>query len=448
MRLLIVGGGAGGMSAAAQARRIDPNLEITVLEQTEHVSVGRCGLPYFIGDRVRDARSLVVRTPDYFRRERRIDVRTHHRVEAIYPGQRTVTGRDLLSGSPFELRYDRLVLGTGASPAPLGVEGATLPHVFTVRGLDEAIRLKAALEQRTARSAAVIGGGYIGLELAEALHRWNLRVTVIESAGRLLTPFDPWVSDLVANELAAHGVRVLTSHTVLGVEPGAVQTRESGPVPADLVVVAVGSRPEVGLVRGAELGRSGALAVGRQMQTSLPAIWAAGDCAESRSAVTGRATHVPLGSVANLHGRVAGEAAAGRRIEAPPLAGTFLLQLFDLALARAGLSEAEAPAHGFTPVAAEVTGPVRAPIFGGHEEIRVRLVADARTGRLLGGQMAGHAEAIRRIDTVAALLVGAATVQGAAGLDLGYTPPLGTARDPLVLAAQQIVSTLEQRRRW
>lgn len=448
MRLVIVGGGAGGMSAATQARRIDPGLEILVLEQSADVSVGLCGLPHFVADRVRDARSLVVRTPDYFRRERRIDVRTMHRVEAIHSGQRVVTGHDLQTGSPFEVKYDRLVFSTGAQPTPLNLPGATLSHVFYIRTLEDGIRLKAFLERRTARTAAVIGGGYIGLELAEALHRWNLRVTVIESGERLLRPFDPWVSHLVENELSAHGVGVKTAQTVLGIEPGAVQTRESGPVAADLVVIAVGNRPAVELLPNAERGRSGALTVTRQMQTSLPAVWAAGDCAESRSAVTGRPFHVPLGSVANLHGRVAGQAAAGRRIEAAPLAGTFLLQVFELALGRAGLSEAEAREHGFIPIAAAVGGPARSSIFGGHEEFRVRLVADARTGRLLGGQMAGHREAARRIDTVAALVVGAATVQGMAGLDLGYTPPLGTARDPLVQAAQHIALELDQRGRW
>lgn len=441
--MVIVGGGAGGMSAATQARRIAPRLEIVVLEQSGEVSVGLCGLPYFVGDVVRDPRSLIVHTPDYFRRERNIDVRIRHRVEQVLPGMRTLVGRDLTTGAPLELKYDRLVVATGAAPVPLTVPGAALGHVHGLRTLADAIGLKSALERRTARTAAVIGGGFIGLELAEALHRWKLNVTVIEAGDRPLRDFDPWVSHLAVNELQAQGIQLLTGQTVIGIEPGSLTLRTGPAVQADLVVAAVGARPATGLLGHAERGRSGAFTVTRQMQTSHPAIWAAGDCAESRSALTGREIHVPLGSVANLQGRVAGEAAAGRRPVAQPLAGTFLLQLFELAVARTGLTEAEAERCGFTPVAAEVTGPARAPIFGGQEEFRIRLLADARSGRLLGAQLAGHRDAARRIDTVASLLVTGATIEAAAGLDLGYTPPLGVARDPLVLAAQRLLSTFE-----
>ncbi|HEY3364346.1 MAG TPA: FAD-dependent oxidoreductase [Symbiobacteriaceae bacterium] len=457
MRLVIIGGGAAGMSAAAQARRTDPGLEIVVLEQSEHVSTGLCGLPYFVAGLIRDASQLVAHTPEYFRQERRIDVRTGHRVEAVNASSRTVTGNIVSSrtatgnsgGGPFELRYDRLVVATGAKPVPLDVPGADRENVFYLRTVADGIRLRASLEQGTARRAAVIGGGFIGVELAEALRRWKLDVTVIEQGGRLLPAFDPWISDLVAQELRAQGVTVLTNHTVAGLESGAVQTRQGGPVAADLTVVAVGSRPDLDLLKRArpELGRTGALAVSRQLQTSLPFVWAAGDCAESRSAVTGRAAHVPLGTVANLAGRVAGEAAAGRRTEALPLAGTYLLQVFDLAVARTGLSEAEARAHGFAPVTAGVSGPVNVPVLygtaGDVPAFEVRLTADARTGRLLGAQLAGHRDGARRIDVAAALLTRGALVRDAAGLDLGYTPPLGVARDPLVQAAQRLLSELD-----
>lgn len=446
MRLVIIGGGAGGMSAAAQARRADPKLEIVVLEQSGEVSVGLCGLPYFVGDQVQDSRKLITHTPEYFRRERDIDVRIHHRVERIHQGQRVAAGRCLTSGEPFELKFDRLVYATGAEASRLGVPGEDLPHVFVLRTLADGIRLKARLAERVDRRAVVVGAGYIGLEVAEALRHWDLAVAVVEARDRPLTAFDPWVSSVAADLLATHGVELRLGQRVAGIEPGAVITREAGSIPADLVVVAVGNVPAVGLLRstGAEVARSGALVVGRQMQTSLPAVWAAGDCAESRFVVTGRGAHVPLGSVANLHGRVAGDAAAGRRSEATPVAGTHLLQLFDLGLARAGLNEDEARRLGFEPVSAEVSGPVRAQIFGGAETLRVRLTADARTGRLLGGQVVGPGDASRRIDVVATLLVGAATVGQAAGLDLGYTPPLGVARDPLVQAAQRLQAELDR----
>lgn len=446
MRLVIIGGGAGGMSAAAHARRADPALEITVLEQTEDVSFGLCGLPYFVADVVHDIRALVTYPPEYFRTERRIDVRTLHRAEAIQSGARMVAGRDLRTGEPFELKYDRLILGTGATPRLLGVPGEQLPHVFTLRTLADGVRLKAFLAQRTARRAVIVGGGYIGLELAEALAHWSLPATVLEAGERLLPSFDPTFAAFAEAELARYSIQCRYGQAVTAIEPGAVQTT-GGPVPADLVIVAVGNRPEAGLLRqtGVELGRSGALAVGRQMQTSLPSVWAAGDCAESKSAVTGRPFHLPLGSVANLHGRIAGEAAAGRRAESQPLAGTQLLQLFGLALARTGLTEQEARAAGFAPVAAEVGGKVAAHIFADGGEFRVKLVADGRTGRLLGAQIAGHRDGARRIDVVAALLAKGGSIADAAGLDLGYTPPLGVARDPLVLAAQRLAGEIGRR---
>ena len=446
MRLVIIGGGAGGMSAAAQARRADPKLEIVVLEKSAEVSVGLCGLPYFVGDQVQDPRKLITHTPAYFRQERNIDVRIHHRVERIHQGQRVVAGSCLASGEPFEVKYDRLVYATGAGPARLDVPGANLPHVFVLRTLADGIRLKARLAERTDRRAVVIGAGYIGLEVAEALRHWGLSVTVVEARERPLVAFDPWVGSVAADLLTAHGVTLQLGQMVTRIEPGAVVTREAGNLAADLVVVAVGNDPDVALLHaaGAEVGRSGALVVGRQMQTNLPSVWAAGDCAESRFAVTGRGIHVPLGSVANLHGRVAGDAAAGRRGEATPVAATHLLKLFELGLARAGLSEQEARRLGFEPVSAEVAGPVRAQIFGGGEMLRVRLTADARTGHLLGGQVVGPGDAARRIDVVATLLVSGATVGQAAGLDLGYTPPLGVARDPLGQAAQRLLAELER----
>jgi len=447
MRLVMIGGGAGGMSAAAQARRADPKLEIVVLEQSAEVSVGLCGLPYFVGDQVQDPRRLIAHVPEYFRRERNIDVRIHHRVERIHQGQRVVAGHCLCSGEPFEVRYDRMVYATGAKASRLGVPGEDLPHVFTLRTLDDGIRLKARLAERRDRRAVVVGAGYIGLEVAEALRHWDLAVTVVESRDRPLVAFDPWVSAVSADLLKTNGVALALGQTVTGIEPGAVLTRHAGSLPADLVVVAVGNAPDVTMLRaaGAEVGRSGALAVGRQMQTDLPTVWAAGDCAESRDAVTGRAALVPLGSIANLHGRVAGDAAAGRRAELTPVAGTHLLKLFDLGLARAGLSELEARRLGLEPISADITGPVRAQIFDSGETLQVRLTADARTGRLLGGQVVGPGDSSRHIDTIAALLVSGATVGHAAGLDLGYTPPLGVARDPLVQAAQRLLARVPWR---
>lgn len=455
MRLVIIGGGAAGMSAAAQARRRDPGLDIVVLEQSGDVSTGLCGLPYFIAGLISDIRSLVAHTPQYFRSERRIDVRTEHRVEAVHPSARMVAGR--CAGAPFELKYDRLIIATGATPVPLDVPGANGPNVFYLRTLSDGLRLRAFLAEGTARRAVVIGGGYIGVELAEALRRRNLEVVLLERGDRVLPAFDPWISERAIGELGAQGISVLTNQAVAGIQPGAVHTRNGAEIPADLVTVAVGNQPALEVLGGpkaraaAEVGRTGALAVGRQLQSSLPNVWAAGDCAESRSAVSGRAIHVPLGSVANLMGRVAGDAAAGHRMEAKPLAGTYLLQVFDLAVARTGLSEAEARAGGFHPITVGATGPVRLPALAPAEtqQFEVRLTADGRTGRLLGAQLAGHRDAARRIDVAAALLTRGATVSDAAGLDLGYTPPLGVARDPLIQAAQRLLTEFDgPGRRW
>lgn len=450
MRLVIIGGGAGGMSAAAAARRAEPKVEIVVLEQTTDVSVGLCGLPYFVSGQIHDPRALIVHTPEYFRSERGIDVRTRHRVEAVQPGQRHLAGRHVDTGEPFELTYDRLIVATGARPLQLGIPGEELPHVFHLRTLEDAIRLRGALERQTARTAAVVGGGFIGLELAEALRHWGLQVTVIEAAARPLSAFDPWVSQYVARELDKHEVKVQTSARLGAIATGELHLasgeRAGASLPADLVVVAAGNRPALDILgpARAELGRSGALSTSRQMRTSLPSVWAAGDCADSRHSVTGKPFHIPLGTVANLHGRVAGAAAAGARMESQPLAGTYLLQLFDLTVARTGLSEAEAVAAGFQPVAAAVSGPVHVPALPDAGVFEIGLLADARSGKLLGAQLVGHRDAARRIDTVAALLVRGGTALEAAGLDLGYTPPLSVARDPLVLAAQRLTAKIDR----
>ena len=309
MPLVVIGGIAAGLSAAARARRIDPRLEIVVLEQGSAVSYGACGLPYFVEGRVREAGDLVVHTAGYFRQERRIDVRTGARVTAISHPRREVT---LDSGA--RVAYDKLVIATGARPDTSGIPGAGQPHVFTLHTLDDAVRMRAFLRERQPRRAVVVGGGYIGVEAADALRRNGLEATLLERSRHLLLRGDAAFTDAVRKQLEKHGVEVRCDTAVDSIEAGAVNG-----VACDMVVVAAGFRPNVELAAeaGIRIGRSGAIATDDRMETSLRGVFAAGDCAEVNHLVTGRPAYIPLGTTANKCGRVAGANAAGGRGGSP-----------------------------------------------------------------------------------------------------------------------------------
>ena len=328
MALVVIGGVAAGLSAAARARRIDPRLEIVVLERGPAISYAACGLPYFIEGRVREVADLIAYTPERFRQERKIDVRTGARVMAISHPRREVV---LESGA--KVPYEKLIVATGARGGMPDLPGAQLPHVFTLHTLDDAERMRRFLRERRPRHAVVVGAGYIGVEAADALRRNGLRVTILERSDHALLRDDAGFTAAVRRQLELHGVELRTGVTVTAIEPGGVAG-----VPCDMVVLAAGFRPNVELAAaaGIEIGSSGAIRTDDRMETNLRGVFAAGDCAEVTHLVTGRPTWIPLGTTANKTGRVAGACAAGARERFPGVVGTSIVSVFGMGFATTG----------------------------------------------------------------------------------------------------------------
>ena len=426
MALVVIGGVAAGMSAAARARRVSPDLEIVVLEKGPVISYGACGLPYFIEGRVRRAADLIVYTPEYFRKERKIDVRTGARVVAICHPRREVA---LESGE--RLRYEHLVIATGARCDTCGI-GQLPPHVFTLHTLDDAARLRDFLRNKGPRHGVVVGAGYIGLEAADALRRNGLRVTVLERSQNLLLRDDAWWTGRVRAQLERYGVELR-----LGVDVRAID------FPADVVVLAAGFRPNVELAAeaGVEIGRSGAVRTDDRMETNLRGVYAAGDCAEVEHLVTGRPTWIPLGTTANKTGRVAGANAAGGRERFAGIVGTSIVRVFDWAFATTGLDARQARAEGFAPGAVQIEAKSKPGYFGG-ANTWVELVADRGTRKLLGGSVIGEEGAAGRINVIAGALHAGMRVEQFEQLDLAYSPPYATVWDPVLIAAQQLMKEL------
>jgi len=420
------------MSAAARARRLDPNLQIIVLERGTQVSWAACGLPFYLSGRVGKLEDLILHTPEYFERERNIRVRTGAEVTAIQPARRQV----VLRGGE-RLSYDRLVIAIGARPGR-SIPGADLPHVFTLHCLEDGRRIREFIEQRRPRCAAVIGGGYIGLEAADALAERGLAVTLVEAGPDVLGRQDRELTTRISRHLASHGVELRLNTPVGEIRPEAVAG-----VSAELVILALGVQPnvELALEAGVELGPTGAIRVNERMETNLAGVYAAGDCAETTHLVTGSPVYLPLGTTANKMGRVAGANAAGGREKFAGVVGTMIIALRGLAVGVTGLSLAQARKEGFDPVAARIEAADRSRYLGSRPTT-VELVADRRSGRLLGGSVMGERGVAGRINVIAAALTAGLPLEQFAQLDLAYTPPLAPVWDPLLAAAQQLRKAL------
>jgi len=433
MTLVVIGGVAAGLSAAAQARRIDPGLEIVVLEKGAEISWAACGLPYYVEGRLRSLDELVVFTPERFERERNIRVRTRAEAVAIAHARREVV---LAAGE--RLRYDRLVIATGARPKLDGMAGLPQPNAFTLHTLEDARRLREFLLARRPRRAVVIGAGYIGLEAVEALRTQGLGVTLLDAGGAIAGRDDNFLVRRVSEHLERLRVNYVPHREVRAVEPD----RVAG-FPCDLVVLATGLKPNVELAEeaGIEIGPTGAIRVSERMETNLTGVYAAGDCAETIHLVTGGAVWQPLGTTANKMGRVAGANAAGRRQRFPGIAGTGIVRLGGLAIGFTGLSAARARAAGFDAVSATITALDHPRYFGGRPT-EIELVADRRTGRLLGGAVLGEEGVAGRVNVLAAALSRSMTVEELEWLDLAYAPPFAPVWDPLLVAARQLAREL------
>lgn len=442
-QMVVVGGDAAGMSAAATASRgVDP-VEIVAFERGVHTSYAACGLPYVVGGVVDDAAKLVARSPEEHRR-RGVGVRTRHEVVAIDVGAREVEVRALDDGRTFREPFDHLVIGTGASPVRPPLPNVDADGITGIHTIPDAVALDQLLRARSPKRAVVVGAGYIGLEMAEALRRRGLDVTMVEKAPQAMATLDPDMAGRVAEGLAGMGVDLRLGTGVEGFEVDgggwvrAVAT-EAGEVPAEVVVLGLGVRPNTALAAdaGIAIGPTGAVATDERMATSAEGVWAAGDCAESFHRVSRRPAWVALGTHANKQGRVVGLNVSGTPATFPGVIGTAVTTACDMEIGRTGLGEAEAAEAGFDVVSGTVESRSRAGYFPGAAAMAVKVVAERGTGRMLGAQIVGGVEAAKRIDALAVGIWNEMAAADFAQLDLGYAPPLSPVWDPILIAARE-----------
>jgi NADPH-dependent 2,4-dienoyl-CoA reductase/sulfur reductase-like enzyme len=439
-RLVAVGGNAGAMGAAAQAKRLEPALDIVAFERGRRTSSAACGVPFYVGGEVVSLDTLVARTPDEHE-QRGIDVRLGHEVVGIDLARRVVEVRAVDGDRTIEEGFDRLVIGTGARPFRPSLPGIDLPSVHGVQTLDDAETLFGEAERARSRDVVVVGGGYIGLEMAEAFTRWGARVVVVESSPHVMHTLDRDIADLVSGAMERFGITVRTGVTVTAIERSKVTTTE-GDLPADLVVLGMGVAPnsEVARDAGIALGAGDAIAVDERQRTSVDGVWAAGDCCDSYHRVLGQRVHIALGTVTNRQSRVAGIDIAGGDATFPGVIGTAVTRVCRTEIGRTGLNEAEAQQAGFAFRSAVIESTTRASYYPDAERITVKLVADAASGRVLGGQIVGGAGSAKRIDTVAAVVWNGMTAEEVVNLDLSYAPPFSPVWDPVQTAARRLLS--------
>jgi len=440
-RVLIVGGVAGGASCAARLRRLDESAEIVVFERGPYVSFANCGLPYYIGDVIRDEAKLLVATPELFRARFNIDVRTQSEVVRIDRAAREIEVRDLGSGRAYRESYDALVLAPGAAPIRLPLPGIDLPGVFTLRTIPDSRRIRDWMLEKQARRAVVAGGGFIGLEMTENLSRRGLQVTIVEMADQLLPPLDPEMAELVRQHLVAQRVGVELGGAVAAFEQTAeglaVRTGNGRALPADIVILALGVRPESELARaaGLDLGARGGIRVDEQMRTSDPCVWAVGDAVETRDFVTGEWGVVPLAGPANRQGRIAANAICGRPGGFRGVEATAVCGVFGLTVAMTGASEKTLRRIGWTGYQAVYVHPGhRAAYYPGAQPIHLKLIFRASDGRILGAQAVGEEGVERRIDVIAMAIQKQGTVFDLEEAELCYAPQYGAAKDPVNMA--------------
>ena len=444
-KLIVIGGTAAGLSAASKAKRVNPELEITVFERSGYISYGACGLPYFVGGMIEQPDDLVSLTVEQMRGKRGIPTFIHHEVTAIDRQKKTVTVVDLDSGETSVYPYDKLVIATGASPIRPKLPGADAEGIYCLRTVEDGIRLKAVVQQDGQKQrAAIIGGGFIGLEVAEEMALSGLEVHVFEMMPRLLPFLNEQFSRMVQDELARHGVHVHTGAAVQAIaeQDGrtcGIVTADGESVPVDFVLMSIGVTPNSALaaMAGLELGFKNAIVVDDEMRTSDPSIWACGDCVQMKNRITGAPCYVPLGTTANKQGRIAGDNIAGAHETFKGVLGSMVTKVFDLYIAATGLSEQQAKDAGYDAVVSLVTKGDRASYYPGSRDNNICLVLDRKTGRLLGAQALGSESVAGRMNVFATAITCGMTVQEINELDLVYSPSVAPVYDPILIAASQ-----------
>jgi len=444
-RLVIIGGDAAGMSGASEARRrrAADDLEIVVFERSSFVSYSACGEPYFVGDYVTDLDQLIARTPEQFA-AREIEVHTRHEVTSIDTGARRVVVRPVDGGAERSEPYDQLLIATGAEPNRPPIDGSHLPGVYQMHTLDDAIAVRRMIDEHEPKRVAVIGGGYVGVEMAEAFERHGIPVTIVTSAPSLLDPqLDPEMGDLVRAAAEERGIAVVTGQRIEYIEGDdrvtAVACEGAKPIEADVVLLGLGSHAEVWLAtqNGIPVGESGGILVDDHQRTSIPGVWAAGDCAEAQHRISGRPVNFHLGTVANKQGRIAGVNLGSGDEAFPGVLGTAVTKLCELEIGRTGLTETECQASGVDYVADTFGSTTASSYWPEAEPMTMKAVTERGTRRLLGAQIVGGRGAAKRIDAVAMALWTEMTVDQLINVDLSYAPPFSGVWDPVLVAARK-----------
>ena len=451
-RIVVIGADAAGMSAASQALRIAGDaVQIVAFERGGHTSYSACGIPYWVAGDIDEPERLIARSPDAHRRNG-IDLRMRTAVEEIDLQAGRVAAHDLAAGRSYRESFDSLVIATGAVPVRPPLPGVDAVGVFGVQTLDDGAALLADLDRAQPRRAVVVGGGYIGVEMAEALVRRGVAVTVVDQAAQPMTTLDPDMGAAVHQAMQGIGIDVHTDTAVTGFETSGDRRIRSvvtadGSIPADVVVLGLGVRPNTALARnaGLPLGDQGGLRTNVQMQVlGYDCVWAGGDCVEVLNLVSGQYQHVPLGTHANKHGRVIGHNLAGSYATFPGVVGTAVSKVCHLEIARTGLRERDARRAGFAYVTVTVRSGTKAAYFPGTRQMTVKMIAERSTGRLLGVQIVGSEGSAKRIDTAATALWNRMTVEEITALDLAYAPPFSPVWDPILVAARQAAAAVRQ----
>ena len=434
-RILIVGGVAGGASAAAKARRVDETAGIHVFERGPYISFANCGLPYFIAGEIERREQLVIMTPETFWARARVHAHVQHEVLSINRADRTICVRGP-DGREKHEPYDKLILSQGAKPIVPAISGVDQPHVFTLRDIPDMDRIVHFLDERAPRRAVVIGGGFIGLEMAEAFHHRGLQVTVVEKFPHVLPLLDQDMARHLQDQIRANDFGFKTGVEAKAFTAGTVALSDGSDLPADLVLLSVGVRAEVELAKaaGLEIGVTGGVKTNGRMESSDPDIYAVGDAAETIHASTGTRVRIPLAGPANRQGRIAGANAAGAHLTYPGALGTSIVRVMQMTAAFTGLNSAQAAKAGFSFFTSLTRDFSHAHYYPGAKPLLIKVIAEEGTGRLLGAQVLGEKGVDKRIDVLATAIAAKMTVFDLENLDLAYSPPFGSANDPINVA--------------
>ena len=454
MKVVIVGGVAGGATAAARIRRLDEQAEIVVFERSGYISYANCGLPYYIGDVITDPEELTLQTPESFFSRFRVDMKVRHEVTAIHPERKTVSVKNLETDEAFEESYDKLILSPGAKPTQPRLPGVGIDKLFTLRTVEDTFRIKEYINQNHPKSAVLAGGGFIGLELAENLRELGMDVTIVQRPKQLMNPFDADMASMIHSEMRKHGVKMALGYTVEGFEErnGGVDVllKDNAPLHADMVVLAIGVTPDTALAReaGLELGIKGSIVVNDRMETSVPDIYAAGDAVQVKHYVTGEDALISLAGPANKQGRIIADNICGGDSRYLGSQGSSVIKVFDMTAATTGINETNARKAGLDVDTVILSPMSHAGYYPGGKVMTMKVVFEKGTYRLLGAQIVGYDGVDKRIDVLATAIHAGLKATQLKDLDLAYAPPYSSAKDPVNMAGFMIDNISKGLKQW